>query len=188
MITEATLGAPAVENALWVDVCIGEEEHQKQHEAAHKKAFKEDFHDSGGKLHDKEDSHESGGEVRDEEEVEDHGSHVQSLRMQPHGLVITPVFDSLDLLDRKPVGSIIALFSLDIFLLNLLPKGANGFYIVVKTSCGEDFTYRIDGNHVRIPLGWFSNSCAFVPSFRLTQNHTVSKRFPGDLSWRGRLE
>ena len=169
IIIEATLGAPAAENAMWVDICIGEEAHQKLHHAAHKDSHgnvhdEKDSHDMGGNVHDEKDSHDTGGNVyeEEEEEVDGNGSYLQALRMQPHGMVITPVFDSLDLLDRKPVGSVMALFSLDIFLVNLLPEGANGFYVVVKTSCGGDFTYRIDGNHVRRPLGWISNSFAFA--------------------------
>ena len=78
-------------------------------------------------------------------------------RFQPHAILIAPVFDSFDHETRNNVGSVITMFSFDAFLINLLPEGVNGMYIVVSGTCGTEFTYRIDGNFVSS----FSVHCLF---------------------------
>jgi len=67
---------------------------------------------------------------------------------QPHGMLLVPILDSFDTTQARHVGTVTALFSLDSFLINLLPDGVNGVYLVVKNTCGVDYTYRVDGNHV----------------------------------------
>eukprot|EP00977_Amphora_coffeiformis_P005788 scaffold1221_cov207-Amphora_coffeaeformis.AAC.47 len=119
---EPTLFEPTVENALWVDAVLGVEVHRNAHAELH-------------------------------ELVDDGSSHsdanMDHLQIhQPHGMLLVPIVDSFDTSQARHVGTVTALFSLDSFLINLLPQGVNGVFLVVKNTCGVDHTYRIDGNDV----------------------------------------
>ena len=82
---------------------------------------------------------------------------------QPHTSVYVPVYDSLDHDKRKDVGTVLGIFSLDTFLVNLLPNGVNGMFLVVRNTCEQVFTYQIDGNFVSTPQNTaFSKYHAFV--------------------------
>lgn len=69
--------------------------------------------------------------------------------LQPHAIITVPVFDSFDKETRKDVATIIAIMSLDTFLVNSLPEGVNGIYLVIENTCDQQYTYRLDGNKVK---------------------------------------
>ena len=180
--TEPTFLAPAVDNAAWVDLIVGEEKHFALHEQVHAEAYNEDEKDMRGDHHDDEHSgHEHAGEEHSEDEHSGHGRHGHDIIvMQPHGMVVSPIFDSFDKQTRKDVGSVTSLFSLEAYLINLLPNGVNGFYVVVKSSCtGAEtyFTYRVNGNHVSAVLcqthnnSWFSYRATNQTASNIAQRH-----------------
>lgn len=93
---------------------------------------------------------------------------------QPHVAVVGPVFDSFDPTSRRHVGDIVGLFTMEGLLLNLLPQGVRGIMVVVESSCGDVFTFRLDGNQVRFRFRQhelraneqrrFPHTCMFPPS------------------------
>ena len=109
----------SIEFALWLDLTLGEEAHEQLHQQRHYQT---------GNV--------QGGEK------DDFG------RQQPHGALLAPVYDSFDQGKRNITGSLLTSFSLDTFLFHLLPDGVNGMYLVVGSTCGSEFSYRIDGNRV----------------------------------------
>jgi hypothetical protein len=64
---------------------------------------------------------------------------------EPHGMTAMPVYNSLDPNNREVIGFIFALFSWDVFLYNLLPKGVNGMQVVFRNTCGQAATYSLCG-------------------------------------------
>lgn len=48
-------------------------------------------------------------------------------------------------LNSKPVGLGFSMNAWDVSLRNILPRTVQGIYAVVKSNCGDSFTYRIDG-------------------------------------------
>jgi hypothetical protein len=71
--------------------------------------------------------------------------------VHPHSLTAQPVYDQLSR-ETKIVGYLFATFALDSLLVNLLPEGVNGIYIVIRNTCGEFATYVLYGNEVQIVL------------------------------------
>lgn len=67
---------------------------------------------------------------------------------QAHVTVAAPIFDSFDKATRKHVGDLLGIFAMESFLINLLPEGVRGVYVVVENTCGKIFTFRLDGNRV----------------------------------------
>lgn len=70
--------------------------------------------------------------------------------IQPHGTVMSPVFDSLEEENATIVGLITTVLSYDPYFVNLLGEGVEGIQIVMKTECGESFTYALEGQKVRV--------------------------------------
>ncbi len=69
----------------------------------------------------------------------------------PRSVVVEPVFEYLFGVETAPiVGHIYSLFSWDHYLKGLLPKGVSGIVAILKNSCGESFTYSLNGTSVRI--------------------------------------
>jgi hypothetical protein len=80
----------------------------------------------------------------------------------PHAFFVQPVFASITVDDhdhedsvhemesmRNPiVGFLIAAFPWDRFLTNLLPAGSSSLRCVLANSCGQQFTYELNGNAV----------------------------------------
>jgi hypothetical protein len=71
--------------------------------------------------------------------------------LHPHSLTAQPVYDQLSR-ETKVVGYIFAVFALDSLLVDLLPEGVNGIYIVIRNTCGEFATYVLNGNEVHMAL------------------------------------
>ena len=70
--------------------------------------------------------------------------------VQAHGAVMQPVFKSLG---SKDIGGfVMGVVGFDSFLVDLLPNGIRGIRVLIDNSCGDQFTYELDGNRVRLLL------------------------------------
>jgi len=67
----------------------------------------------------------------------------------PHNLVLQPVFDSFDYNNRTLTGILMGVFSWDLYLTNLLPKNVEGIVCVIENTCGDVFSYEINGMNSR---------------------------------------
>jgi hypothetical protein len=65
--------------------------------------------------------------------------------VHPESILVQPVFDGFDEEIRSVVGAVVAVLPWDIYFQNLLHDGANGLVCVVRDTCGDVFSYRIDG-------------------------------------------
>mmetsp|Transcript_2536 Transcript_2536/g.6381 ORF Transcript_2536/g.6381 Transcript_2536/m.6381 type:complete len:1225 (+) Transcript_2536:138-3812(+) len=64
----------------------------------------------------------------------------------PHSILLVPVFDKLTGAEgRKMSGLIQGVFPWQKYLENLLPNGVEGVMIVLENSCGQAFTYILNG-------------------------------------------
>jgi len=85
-----------------------------------------------------------------------------SLDPEPHLFLIYPVFDSFNNNKKKVVGTISIHLKWSTFFNNLFEKGTVRFVTVVENSCGQAFTFDIDG-----PEATFIGSGDFHdPTFR----------------------
>jgi hypothetical protein len=80
----------------------------------------------------------------------------------PHAVVLQPVWDRLYADDEhdeddnnaneppsKLVGLVSGIVAWDFYVAGLLPEGTRGIYVVLKNSCGQQYTYWLDGPKVR---------------------------------------
>jgi hypothetical protein len=65
---------------------------------------------------------------------------------RPHSFLVSPVFEELNDPKAKMVGVLLSVVSWDRYLANLLPEGVNGIVCVLKNSCGQSYTYVVNGN------------------------------------------
>jgi hypothetical protein len=73
------------------------------------------------------------------------------LMKPPECVVVHPVYESLFNKDTAEiVGHVYSLFPWDAYLKNLLPEGVSGITAVLRNSCGQSFTYTLDGTSVSI--------------------------------------
>jgi hypothetical protein len=61
----------------------------------------------------------------------------------PESILVHPVFAEFDY--TTVVGAVIAVIPWDTYFSDLLHYGANGVICVIVDTCGDDFTYRVDG-------------------------------------------
>lgn len=64
---------------------------------------------------------------------------------KPHIYLLSPIYDSL-FANRTAVGFLSALFRFDNFFTNILPDTENGIIVVLDGSCGQTFSYIINGH------------------------------------------
>jgi hypothetical protein len=79
----------------------------------------------------------------------------------PHSFFVQPIFATItdvssiqnmsqvESLLNPIVGFLAAAFSWDRFLINLLPAGSSSLRCVLSNSCGQQFTYELNGDAVR---------------------------------------
>ena len=65
-------------------------------------------------------------------------------KKQPHSYVAEPVYDSFEP-GAEMVGFLLSLTSWESLFTNILPEGANGIVCVVKSSCGDEFSFNLEG-------------------------------------------
>ena len=70
---------------------------------------------------------------------EENGATINAV--QPHGSLVQPVFRSLEQ-DADIVGYLMGIMAFDAYLIDLLPDGVDGIFVVVENTCGAVFTYR----------------------------------------------
>jgi hypothetical protein len=75
-------------------------------------------------------------------------SNTESAYNRPHAFFSQPIFREIYNDTSEVVGYINALVPWDIYFSNLLPKGAKGIACVASNTCGQNFTYYLDGNNV----------------------------------------
>ncbi|GAX14200.1 hypothetical protein FisN_20Hh177 [Fistulifera solaris] len=76
----------------------------------------------------------------------DHGDSHEHQIAHPHSLISEPVFASLFVEDTTEiVGYVYIYFTWDHYMMNLLPEGVSGITVVLKNSCGQSFSYALDG-------------------------------------------
>jgi hypothetical protein len=66
----------------------------------------------------------------------------------PHSSIIYPVFARAKDVNSTIVAIVVAVLPWDAYFENLLPDGVDGIYCILKNSCGQEFTYVLNGNDV----------------------------------------
>ena len=106
--------------------------------------------------------HERGNDEHSKGESEDHDHSKEDgsdddhheMEVTPHSFVLQPVYREFEEADHRGhedhsdsdfVGFVLALVSWGSYFQNILPNSANGFVAVVEDTCGEGFTYEING-------------------------------------------
>jgi hypothetical protein len=67
----------------------------------------------------------------------------------PHSLFTQPIFQDLYNSSSTIVGFVMGVVPWDMYMANLLPSGIAGITCVLENSCGQAFTYQLNGNRVR---------------------------------------
>jgi hypothetical protein len=75
-------------------------------------------------------------------------SDTESAYDRPHVFFSQPIFREIYNNTSEVVGYISALIPWDSFFSNLLPEGVKGIVCVASNTCGQSFTYYLDGNSV----------------------------------------
>jgi hypothetical protein len=66
----------------------------------------------------------------------------------PHTILLVPIFDRLYTDDSSVVGIISTVYAWDSFLRYTLPEGASGIHAELHNSCGQRYTFLINGPDV----------------------------------------
>jgi hypothetical protein len=72
----------------------------------------------------------------------------QEFMDHPRSVAAQPVYNKLDASTQKIVGYLYSIVSWEYYLRDLLPKGVNGVYVVLRNSCNQSSTYQLNGNEV----------------------------------------
>ncbi len=84
----------------------------------------------------------------------------------PRCVVVEPVFEHLlDDLTAPIVGHIYSMFSWDSYLVGLLPEGVSGINVVLMNTCGQAFTYNLNGKSVRFELASIEQALMYQTKF-----------------------
>jgi len=70
----------------------------------------------------------------------------------PHSFLVQPVLERLNDPKSDMVGLLQSIVPWDAYLRDLLPAGVTGIYVVLKNTCGQEYTYALDGSKVCFPL------------------------------------
>jgi len=63
---------------------------------------------------------------------------------------MVPVFEELNKPDSNIVAYYVGVVPFDRYFAKLLPEGVNGIYCVLRNTCGQAYTYELDGNRVSL--------------------------------------
>jgi hypothetical protein len=91
--------------------------------------------------------------------VDYQASNTSNAYQHPHAVYIQPIFQSVlstdidqeDVRSNDVVGYLLAVLPWDRFLINLLPSGVTGITCVLRNTCGQSYTYNLEGNSVCLP-------------------------------------
>jgi hypothetical protein len=67
----------------------------------------------------------------------------------PHSIFVQPVFGDVHDETSDMVGLLSSVIAWDVFFANLLPHGVSGITAVLTNTCGQAYTYALDGRKVR---------------------------------------
>lgn len=96
----------------------------------------------------------------------------------PSCVVVHPVYERLfDQDTAEIVGHLYSKFPWDAYLVNLLPKGVTGINAVLKNSCGQHFSYALEGTSVRIQSWITVPVTKFSKTLTSALTHTLSLCF-----------
>jgi hypothetical protein len=87
-------------------------------------------------------------------------SDTESAYNRPHVFFLQPVFREIYDDTSEVVGYISALIPWDSYFANLLPEGVKGIACVASNTCGQSFTYYLDGNSVS--YSQLENECCLM--------------------------
>lgn len=73
----------------------------------------------------------------------------------PHSIAAQPIYNKLETSSSKIVGYLFSIIAWDFFLVNLLPQGVDGVFVVFRNSCNQSVSYQLDGNEVRAAFNFF---------------------------------
>jgi Adenylate and Guanylate cyclase catalytic domain len=103
----------------------------------------------------------------------------------PHCHVLQPVFEITNDHSSRPRALLIASIAWDRYLINLLPQGISGITCVLKNSCGQSFTYSLDGNEAFF-LGpgdlhdsEYDDTEVVIPFYSASSSHASTTPLPG---------
>lgn len=68
----------------------------------------------------------------------------QTIELDPKSVIIQPIFKSFEA-NTPVVGFLIVVIPWSIYFNDVLPKGADPVVCVLRNSCGESFTYEVEG-------------------------------------------
>jgi hypothetical protein len=69
---------------------------------------------------------------------------------QPHSIFVQPVFEDVHDDNSEMVGLLSSVIAWDVFFANLLPHDVSGITAVLTNTCGQVYTYELDGQKVRL--------------------------------------
>jgi hypothetical protein len=75
-------------------------------------------------------------------------SDAESAYARPHAFFLQPIFREIYNDTSEVVGYIDAAIPWDLYFADLLPEGVKGIACVASNTCGQSFTYFLDGNKV----------------------------------------
>ena len=110
-----------------------------------------------------------------------HGSREEG-QTTPHALFAQPITSKLGD-SSEVVGYLMGVVALESYLSNLLPKGVRGVTVVLKNTCGDEHTFRLDEEMVSLMCPYES----IVSRFSVLPGGTTPL-FSGGLRGIGRQE
>jgi hypothetical protein len=78
---------------------------------------------------------------------------------RPHSIFFQPVYSETYNNTSDIVGILVAVVGWDVYFANILPEHVKG---VLENSCGQSFTYHVDGNTVSVNNGFLFPILAMV--------------------------
>ena len=98
--------------------------------------------------------------------------------LDPQSIIVLPVFQETGNLHSTIVGHVVAVIPWGLFFQNILQAGTKGIYVVLSESCGQSFTYIINGAN-----GTFlGNQDLHDPRYNNTYRSTEFRSYEGNLT------
>jgi hypothetical protein len=69
--------------------------------------------------------------------------------MHPHSILAQPIFNRLKDESSSVSALLLAVIPWDRYVVGLLPEHVKGIYVVLRNSCNQSYTYKLDGSAVR---------------------------------------
>lgn len=151
LVTSSSLMSEVLDLSVLSGTAVDEKEHAKFHADFHG-ATNAHVHPEAYGFHanqKKENGHEDG---------RDHPWLQSTSYLHPHSVFLEPVFAASGNRTSDITGVIAAVLPWDFLLADLVPEGVNGIVVVLCNSCGQEYTYMLNGplvSHVVVGNGRF---------------------------------